>query len=80
MSHPDVLTIQMYVRKETSLWQRLLLKVHLCLCPKCRHVLKEQRQEQLSQQEFRRGIELMEQTEEEAEHISKASSLSRSHQ
>ena len=79
MNHPDGLTIQMFVRNEISLWQQLLLKVHFCCCPDCRHKLEEEKKEQLSQQEFRRGIEFMEEMDEKAEQISSAS-LSRSRQ
>ena len=68
MKHPHPRLFQQLLAGELNLPARVLLKIHLWRCDVCRQRLEAERRDWELLREFRQGLELMEATEDVAEH------------
>ena len=66
MEHPDKLTLQRFLVGDLSLIMRMKVKCHIKNCPECQQSLLQEQEEQRQQNEFIRGISMLEEAENEA--------------
>ena len=66
MEHLDKLTLQRFLDGDLSLIMQMKVKCHIRNCPECQESLLLEQEEQTQQNEFIRGIFMLEETENEA--------------